>query len=317
MSFDWIEITASGSRKRSEEAAAVLIGAGSSGVLEVGGESPEVGRLLSHSLWERSGPTASAGESLPLSRAVSFKAYLPADAPEKIARTKKDLRKLGWSLSTAFFKDRDWSAKWRAGLKPVRITSGGSSIIIKPTWARYVRRPGDIIIEIDPGMAFGTGGHATTRMCLKAMKALLGVRKGLRTSLLDVGTGTGILAIAAKKLKVKKAVGTDIDAVALKVARKNLRLNKTSVILSPRPVESIDSAFSIVVANILAGELIRLSAALYARVMPGGCLILSGILREEAGSVKEAFTAAGLRHYKTYAGGEWAALVFNKPYTVR
>ena len=94
MSSDWIEITASGPRKRSEEAGAVLIGAGSSGVLEVEGDSPEVGRLLSHSLWESGGSTDSLDETRPLSRTVSFKAYLAADDSIKIERVKKDLKKL-------------------------------------------------------------------------------------------------------------------------------------------------------------------------------------------------------------------------------
>jgi ribosomal protein L11 methyltransferase len=318
---DWIEITATGPRKKGEEATAVLIGAGSPGVLEVDGGTSAVGKLLSHSAWgpKEPGyepgvePGAQAGKDAPLSPKASFKAYLPADKPEKIEPLRKDLKRLGWSFSTEFFKDRDWSVKWRTGLKPVHVTSGGSSIIIKPTWCAAAKRPGDIVIEIDPGMAFGTGSHATTKMCLKAIKALLDSKKGLRTSLLDVGTGTGVLAIAAKKLKVKKAVGTDIDAVALKVARKNLRLNRAAVTLSARPVEKVPGLFSIVVANILAGELIRLSPALFSKVMPGGALVLSGILKEEAGRVKEAFCATGLRHSKTYLAGEWAALVFSKP----
>lgn len=310
---DWIEITATGPREKSEEASALFIGAGSPGVLEVDNGSPAVGRLVSHSEWGNPGGRSDEDEPAPLSPTVTFKAYLPANEPEKIEPVKKDLKRLGWSLTCGSFKDRDWSVKWRAGLKPVRITSGGSSVIIKPSWCETVIKPGDIIIEIDPGMAFGTGSHATTRMCLKAIKALLESKKGLRTSLLDVGTGTGVLAIAAKRLKVKKAVGTDIDPVALKVARKNIRINRTIVTLSSKPVEKVRGLFSIVVANILAGELIRLSPALFERVMPGGALVLSGVLREEAERVKDAFTSTGLRHSRTYLSGEWAALVFTRP----
>jgi len=307
---DWIEITATGPRQKSEEACALLIEAGSPGVLEDDNGGSAVGRLVSHSEW---GPKAYAEQTATESSTLSFKAYLPESDPGKIAPIEKALKKLGWSLSTGHFKDRDWSVKWRAGLKPVRVTSDGSSVVIKPSWCVAEKKHGDIVIEIDPGMAFGTGSHATTKMCLKAIKTLLGARKGLRTSLLDVGTGTGVLAIAAKKLKVKKAVGTDIDAVALKVARKNIRLNRAVVSLTSKPVERVPGLYSIVVANILAGELIRLSNALFTRVMPGGALVLSGILKEETETVKEAFCSTGLRYSRKYIAGEWAALVFTRP----
>lgn len=313
MSADWIEINAKGPGKNADEAASVLIGAGSPGVLEDAPAGAAVGSLLSHSTWEQTDSVEAAENAVTPSTEVSYRAYLSPDEPGRIEGVRKELKKLGWTFSSAFFKDRDWSVKWRYGLKPVRVTSGGYSIIIKPTWRKAAKKPGDIMIEMDPGMAFGTGGHATTKMCLKAMKRLLERHKDLRGSLLDVGTGTGILAIAARKLKVRKAVGTDIDKVALKVARKNISLNRTTVALSSRPLEKIPGTFSIVVANILAGELIRLSEPLLSKISPGGFLILSGILREEADRVKEAFTASGLRYRKTYISGEWAALVFDKP----
>ncbi len=310
MSADWIEITATGPGQRSAEASAALIRAGSPGVLEVvNGGASKVGSLLTRSEWEAEEPD----DTIAAAATVSLKAYLHANEPAMVGALQKELKRLGWSFSTEPFKDRDWSVKWRQGLKPVRVSSMGSSVIIKPSWCRAAVRPGDVVIEMDPGMAFGTGSHATTKMCLKALKTLLASKKGLRTSVLDVGTGTGVLAIAAMKLKAKKAVATDIDPVALKVARGNIRANRVSVTLSRRPVKKVPGLFSIVVANILAGELIRLSPALASKVMPGGYLVLSGILREEAATVAEAFEAAGLRLTKRYLSGEWAALVLSKP----
>lgn len=307
MTKNWIEIHAEGLREKKDEAAFFFIQAGSPGVLEED-NGGAVGRLVSHSAWEFETLEAEASSS-PL---ASFKAYLAPDEPQKIARLRQELNRLGWGFSTSVFKDKDWSTKWRSGIKPMRISGNGPTVIIKPTWRTVVRRQGEIVIEIDPGMAFGTGSHSTTKMCLKAIKAIIHSKKASLASLLDVGTGTGILAIAAKRLGVRKVVGIDIDPVAMKVARKNASLNRTILTLSKKPVENIKGAFPIVVANILTGDLIRLSEPICSKVAPGGCLILSGILKEEAASVSDAYVGTGLKPLKTYSSKEWSALVFTK-----
>lgn len=309
MPRNWIEITATGPRKKKDEAAHLLICAGSPGILE-DEKSDEINSLVLFSRWEDETREEESKGGL-----AAFKAYLPADKRDKLGGIEKALGKLGWNLGAGEFKDQDWSSKWKAGLKPIRVTSRGVSIVVKPTWKKASKRPGDIIIEIDPGMAFGTGGHATTKMCLKA---ILDVIKGgkvvlSRSSILDVGTGTGVLAIAARKLKVRKALGIDIDKVALTVARKNARHNRAEVRISGAAVENVKGRFSIVAANILAGELIRLSPAIRERVSPGGYLVLSGILCEEAESVKEAYSKKGLRFVKAYSTREWSALLFQGP----
>ncbi|MBI1910781.1 MAG: 50S ribosomal protein L11 methyltransferase [Deltaproteobacteria bacterium] len=305
MATEWIEINAKGPRNRKDEASLILIDAGSPGVLEED-ESSKVGTLLSYSTWDKE-----TEEEPETSKTASIKGYLAPDKTEMISRIGKDLKKIGWQIATSHFQDQDWSVKWKAHIKPIKVKHGNSSIVVKPTWREVEKKKGDIIIEIDPGMAFGTGGHATTKMCVKAIFALIKDKKvrASKANILDVGTGTGILAIAAMKLGVSEAVGTDIDKVALTVARKNARLNKTEIRLSSSSLDKIKGGYSIVAANILAGELKRLSPALYSKITPGGYIILSGILKTEKDSVKETFTALGLKHSKTYLSGEWAAIV--------
>ncbi|MFQ5737309.1 MAG: 50S ribosomal protein L11 methyltransferase [Thermodesulfobacteriota bacterium] len=310
MADRWLEIKATGPQDNKDLAALLLIEAGSPGVMEQD-DSTIAGRLVSFSKWEEedtSGPFDIAPEAV-------FKAYLPVGSEEQVARLKRDLLKLGWSIGAAPFKDRDWEVKWKTGLRPVRVGFGGVSVLVRPSWSKAARRPGEKVIEIDPGMAFGTGGHETTKMCLRAMLRLLTDRKlkGLRSGFLDVGTGTGVLAIAAKKLGVRKAVGTEIDRVALKVARKNARANRVKITLSGLAPSRVRGRFPMVAANILAGELTVLAPELCGKLKDGGFLILSGILVEESAAVEETYRAAGLKLYKKYTSGEWAALVFEKP----
>lgn len=307
MSDNWIEIRAEGPRGRKEEASFFLIRAGSPGVLEEH-KGTRVGKLISHSTWDEE--TLEEDDTSPT---AVYKAYLPPDKPEKIEEIRVALNGIGWSLTSSIFKDKDWSKKWMTGIKTVKVSYKGTSVIVKPTWKKAAKVKGDIVIDIDPGMAFGTGGHATTKMCLKAILTLLLSKKGIKDSLLDVGTGTGVLAIAARKLKVKKAVGIDIDPVALKVAKKNAKMNRSDITISKKPVEEVKGLYSIVAANILAGELKRLSAPIIKRVRPGGFLILSGILKTEEESVRSAYLASGLKSVRTYSIGEWVALVFSKP----
>lgn len=300
---NWIEVKAIGPWESKDEAAALLIKAGSPGILEEDKEAL-LGALVPHSAW-----LESAGEPKTHPKEITYIAYLPAGGSNE-SRLEGELEKIGWACSSSVFKDRDWTLRWRSGIRAVRVNGPQASILIKPTWKKAEKRPGEIIIEIDPGLAFGTGGHATTKTCLKAMLFVLRDKKA--ASFLDVGTGTGVLAIAAKKLKVKKSVGIDIDPAALKVARKNSKLNRAEIVLSNKPVNEVRGAFDIVVANILAGELKRLRHEICRKIKKGGCLILSGILREEATDVRSAYLGLGLKDVKTYLSTEWATLVLRR-----
>lgn len=310
MTKEWIEIRAAGPRAGKDAATIALIEAGSPGVEELEDKPSAVGTLVSYSLWEGEVPAFTESAS---PEAV-LKAYLPQKDAGLVRGLDERLTALGWTLATSDYKDRDWSLSWRSSIKTVKVTYKGVSVIVKPTWKTIKKKKGDILIEIDPGMAFGTGGHATTRMCLKAVTTLLlsSDRKRLLAGMLDVGTGTGLLAIAAKKLGTKKAVGTEIDPVAAKVARKNARMNKAAVLMTLQPLEKIRGRFPLVVANILAGDLIRMSTDLAVKIADNGFLILSGILVHEMETVKNAFRARGLRDFRDYTSGEWAATILKK-----
>ncbi len=306
MPYNWIEIKTKGPGTKKDEAVSLLIGSGCPGVLEE--EISFTGNILiSHSLDHRE---IREEKEKPV---ISCKAYLPAGSSQKLSGLKKTLKKVGWDFYSSPYREEDWSKRWRSRISPVMVSYGNSSIIVKPTWKDVKKKPGDVVIEIDPGMAFGTGGHATTKMCLKALLTILRSRKetGLLSGFLDIGTGTGILAIAAKKLKIKKAFATDIDPDALKAARKNSRLNNVAITVSGSPIDKVKGVYPIVAANILAGELTRLSRDIVSHLGKNGFLILSGILKEEAEALKKTYEPLGLKHAKTYSSKEWAALVFS------
>jgi len=311
MTEKWLEIKTEGPQRSRDIAAALLIEAGSPGVAEEA-DCTEAGSLVSVSSWEDDG----AEKPVKPGALATLTGYLPSGAVADATRLKDELGKIGWSLSITPFKDSgDWTERWKKGIRPVRVSYDGTSVLVRPTWSKAAKRPGEKLVEIDPGMAFGTGGHETTKMCLRAILRLLrgGRSKGLKDALLDVGTGSGVLAIAAMKLGVKKAVGTEIDPVALKVARKNAQANRVKVTLTAKTPVKVRGRFPMVVANILAPELTRLAPELADKMTEGGFIILSGILSEEADGVEGTYEALGLKPLKRYSAGDWAALVLERP----
>lgn len=186
--------------------------------------------------------------------------------------------------------EQDWSTAWRAHHRTVR--AGPRSWVVPP----WQERPRDgVAVLIDPGMAFGTGSHATTALCLERCDELLGEMPG--ADLLDVGTGSGVIAILAKKLGAGRVVGTENDAVALQAARDGERLNQLAGIdwvLTEDPA-SVPGEFGIVVANILLNTLEELAPAIASKVAPRGVLVLSGLLAAQGDEAARAYAAIGLR----------------------
>jgi ribosomal protein L11 methyltransferase len=166
-------------------------------------------------------------------------------------------------------------------------------------------------VVLDPGMAFGTGTHPTTALCLAALDAFLRERPG--ASVFDVGTGSGLLAIAAAKLGAGRVVGSDDDPVALRVARENAERNGVEIELSQAGVGQVRGPFDLVVANILANTLVALAPQVAAQVAPGGTLFLSGILAQQQGEVRAAYRARGLRPAQGRREGEWSLLALRRP----
>lgn len=204
--------------------------------------------------------------------------------------------------------DADWGEAWKKGLTAFSI----GRVRVRPSWIREAPPPGAVEVILDPGMAFGTGTHPTTALCVGALSDLLAARPG--ASVLDVGTGSGLLAIAAKRLGAGRVAGNDNDPVAVRVARENARANGVELELSGDPVEEIPGRFDLVVANILANTLVELAPALAAKVAPGGVVLLSGILVPQEAEVRAAYEAQGLTPFpgEDRRQGEWSLLALQR-----
>jgi ribosomal protein L11 methyltransferase len=215
------------------------------------------------------------------------------------------LRDSQGDLSVSPVPDQDWMQKWKEGFDAVHV---GERLIIAPSWKLPDDRAGRIVIQIDPGMAFGTGTHETTRLCLEALE-----RRWRGGSLVDAGTGTGILAIAAALLVPgSRVVGIDVDPQAIEVARENTSINNVSdriELYEGQPRQFAGNAFNVVVANLTAEVLVELMSDLRACLAPQGLMILSGILIELAPDVEESLRASGLEVRERRSEGEWSMIV--------
>jgi ribosomal protein L11 methyltransferase len=312
MDNTWVEITASGPREAKDEAIEALIEAGSPGILELA-------------------PSEGAKKR---SQKAAIKGYLSSEnkgsGEENIKNLEARLDPLKWSLSLSDYKEEDWSKKWKDAIRPVEVTGTGDGrrLIVRASWHKIESRPDDIIIVVDPGMAFGTGSHPSTRMCLRALFYILSTEDGnggygTINSMLDIGSGTGILSIAGKLLGLKKVQGIDIESESIKIAKENAKLNNTRCTFKEveltEPLKDITGTYDLVVANIISNELIRIAGAMAERVNPDAFIVLSGILSDEAGEVTKVFAALGFTPYMRYAesatdqgGGHWVTLVFRK-----
>ncbi len=206
----------------------------------------------------------------------------------------------------------DWAEKWKEDLAPIEIDD---SLVIKPSWCEYASRPGQVVIELDPGMAFGTGRHASTSMCLQEIAAFQRRRELAGLRILDVGTGSGILALACAALGGRGIIAVDIDPETLPVAAANLEANGLAdrVFLACAEPRSLRGCFDFILANVTAGVLISMAADLAALAAPGATLVLSGVLLEQAADVEGAFTFHGFQADGRRDDGEWTAMTFILP----
>ena len=203
--------------------------------------------------------------------------------------------------------DEDWKDKWKENFKPTRVTD---KLVIKPTWEQYEASEGEVVLQLDPGMAFGTGTHETTSLCLKLIEKYLG-EKPQDKKVLDVGCGSGILSIAAALLGCSEALGIDIDEDAVQVADENVELNGVShkvKIQSGDLIKGIDFKGDIIVANLMADLVAELAESAKAHLEQGGVFISSGILIEKKDMVADAVKAAGFDIVEIVEEGEWCAI---------
>ena len=224
-----------------------------------------------------------------------------------------------YTISHIAVDDEDWANAWKQYFKPIRVSD---RLTIKPTWEDYTAAEGEQIIELDPGMAFGTGTHPTTALCLRTLESV--IRGG--EEVIDVGTGFGILAIGAIRLGAKKVLALDLDPVAVSAAGENSRLNELSEhiqvelsdllgVLSSVSEKSVNVTLPVdlVVANILAEIILLFVDDVYAALKPGGTYIASGIYKNKEEEVAAGLEASGFVIIDRTRDQDWIAFVAKKP----
>lgn len=200
--------------------------------------------------------------------------------------------------------DEDWGNAWKKYYKPEKI---GDKVVIKPTWEEYSAKAGEVIVELDPGMAFGTGTHETTIMCVKLLEKY--VKSG--STVFDVGCGSGILGITAAKLNAGRVVCVDIDELSCKVSKENAEMNKVDDRLDIRCgnlLNVVSGKADVIIANIIADIIISFSKDAMSFLNKGGIFISSGIIRDRRDDVLEKLRAEGFKVLEVLSMGEWCAI---------
>ena len=249
---------------------------------------------------------------------VTVKAYFAADdmLDEKLAALRTGLDAIAArgvdtrpaEFLTARLQDEDWANSWKKYFHTDKI---GKRIVIQPSWEEYEPQADEVVLRLDPGAAFGTGTHPTTAMCLRALERL--VKPGI--TVFDVGTGSGVLSIAAAKLGAAKVQAADYDATAVRVARENIEANGVAGVVSVGESDlfsAFDGKAELVTANLIADLVIRLLPDLDAHLAAGGVLLASGIIDDRAQEVREAAETAGFSIAEDHAEKEWHAMVIRR-----
>ena len=254
------------------------------------------------------------GESPPERPSAVLRTYMPQTPAY---RTNRELVHIGvqliakltdlFGLEEREIAEREWEEAWKAHFTPLRV---GKHLIVQPPWHRGEPREGDVVIEIDPGLAFGTGHHPTTHRTLESMERLL--KPG--ANVLDVGSGSGILSVGAAKLGAGKVIGVEIDKIALKASRANLRANgvagRVRCYAGTLPNPNVPPAWAdLVLANVNSIALTKLAPELQAALKPGGWVVGAGILQERQAGVEEAFAACGLGVKERLFDDDWVVLI--------
>ncbi len=265
---------------------------------------------------EAGGFNPDEGEAQDPFRPATVRTYLPENrwTAARRARIEAGVRLLSLiqpleMLPSRSLAAQDWEEMWKSHFQPLRV---GERLVIRPPWHDHAFGEGDLVLTLDPGMAFGTGYHPTTRMCLELMEPL--VRPGLRV--LDLGAGSGVLTLAAVALGADSVLALDTDAVAVRVGRRNLRANRTGrrarLVRGTLPLDDA-VGFHLALANISANVLIGLAEEIARCLLPGGTLIASGVLDERAADVGSGLEGAGLRLVEERHSEDWVAMQLERP----
>ena len=313
--MDWMEYTILTTTQASELISQVLLDAGSKGTM-IEDKNDVAANQRPEGQWD----IIDEAIALRIGDDVKVTGYFEVDEKlaDRVAGIEAELRRLrGLDLGMDLGKletrsgavaEQDWTESWKAAFKPLRL---GAHIIVRPTWEDCPLQPGDKVIEIDPGMAFGTGTHETTGMCVKLVEKY--VKPGDRA--IDIGTGTGILALAAAHMGANPVLATDLDAVATRVAAENVRLNGFEGVIDVRCgdlLEVVQETGDVVITNIIADVIIQLAAPVRERIADGGVFICSGIAVDRLEDVRCALAENGFAELDVLTEGEWCAIAARK-----
>lgn len=307
----WCEVSIRTTHEATEIIAEIFRDLGASGVVI---EDPElVNDYITSGKWDYTDiPIATETE------VVTEKAYLPVNG-ELDGRLKSfelelaALKERGVSIApgiitTCELQDEDWSDTWK---QYFHVEKPGERIVIKPTWESYEAKEGELVVELDPGAAFGTGTHATTSMCIKELEQL--VKPGM--TVFDVGTGSGILSIISAKLGAKDIQAVDYDDSVIKIVEENLAQNNVQDIVSVAQsdlMQNVHGKANLVIANIIADIIIRLFDQLDEHLEEDGTLLTSGIIEDRIDDVIDAADAHGYQVVKRLENKGWACITFKR-----
>ncbi|MCZ6681518.1 MAG: 50S ribosomal protein L11 methyltransferase [Candidatus Poribacteria bacterium] len=274
--------------------------------------SQEASDAVANYLFELGATGLEVKEELP---AVALISYFPLD--DLVGGHVQNLRRFLDSLpgagidavpaevSLKCVEEENWSEQWRSAFPPQKI---GQRLIITPTWHHITTEPSEILIQLDPGMAFGTGQHPTTQLSIQLLEEA--VTGNARVA--DIGTGSGILAIAAAKLGAKRVDAVDLDTTAIPIAQRNVQLNDVTSIVHLRPgdgLQVLDGTYNLIIANILTKVILPMIPQCPQFLKPDGRLILSGIMASEAPQVEDQLQANGFRCLKIQQQEEWVGML--------
>ena len=299
--MQWLELSIEAPREYAEPLSTIFAryGTGGSVIEETGGYNPD------------------EGDGPPPNAPVTVKTYIPVDGAtassknniEVAVRLVALLHPLP-RLNEKIIEEQDWENSWKAHFRPLRVAP---HLVIKPSWHFYEPKKDDIVVELDPGLAFGTGYHPTTRACLRALQSTIHPNDRI----IDVGTGSGILAISALKLGARAVLALDMDPQAVKATRSNGRRNSVGKALQVRrgtlPNSHCNPPYELVLANISATTVVNMAKVFYEVLCDGGHLIASGIVQDRSAEVLYALAQSGFTLVRRIDDGLWVTLLLCKP----
>lgn len=308
--MQWAEITVCTTQEATEAVANLFVELGATGVII---DDPQlVERHRDAGAWDYCDLPVSSETGV---RVVGYLPVLPSledqlgELKRNIEQTRKFFSDIGpGTVTWRAVQEEDWANGWKKYFHPLRV---GTHLVIKPSWESFRAVPQDIVIELDPGMAFGTGTHATTTLCMEMLETYLKPDM----SVIDVGTGSGVLAITAAKLGACSVLAVDLDPVAVRVASENIAINKVVAqvdTLQGDLLQHVTQPADMVIANIIANVIIGMATDVVHSLKPHGLFLASGIIDERLAEVEAAIRQVGLAVIEIRQKDGWAAIIARK-----